>query len=74
MGRDDMAVLEAKNLVVEPTARLASAKAAEIFRAVVNEAVDQRELCRVALSGGSTPRIAYHQLAQQAMTDGLAYY
>ena len=68
-----MAVIEAKNIVVESTAQQASARAAEIFRTIVKEVTSQRDLCRVALSGGSTPRAAYHHLASQVMTDGLPW-
>ena len=66
-------MMDSKKIIEEPTAEKAAAKAAEIFRTIVGRAVADHGACRVALSGGSTPRATYHELADHATTDGVPW-
>ncbi len=68
-----MTMTDTKKIIVEPTAVKAAAKAAEIFKAIVGQAVADSGACRISLSGGSTPRTTYHELANHAITDGVPW-
>jgi len=55
-------------VLVEPSAEQATVQAAELFKIIICEAVDQRGLCSVALAGGTTPHALYQELAQASVT------
>lgn len=60
---------ENKTISVEKSPESAAAKAAEIFRKTIRESVQQHERCAVALAGGTTPRLMYQRLADEAVVD-----
>ncbi len=62
-------MIESKRIVVEKSPELAAGKAAETFKSILSEAVAKRGICRLALSGGTTPRSMYHTLADHVVID-----
>jgi 6-phosphogluconolactonase len=64
---------ESKRIVVEKSPEAAAAKAAEVFKSIVSQAVAQRGICHLALSGGTTPRSMYTHLAKHALTDNVPW-
>lgn len=62
-------MIESKRMIVEKTPELAAAKATDIFKSIVLETLEQRDVCHVALSGGTTPRSMYHHLADHVLSD-----
>lgn len=62
-------MIETKRIIVEKTPEQAAAKAADIFKSIVVETLEQRSACHVALSGGTTPRSMYHHLADHSLGD-----
>ncbi len=61
-------------MIVESTPQAAAEKAAELCRRVVVGAVEQRGVCHLALSGGSTPRPMYQQLADRVFGDPYVHW
>ncbi len=56
-------------VIVEPSAEEATRFAAELVKTIICEAVSNEEkLCRVALSGGTTPHGLYQMLAKAAVS------
>lgn len=53
-------------VIVERTAELATAAAADLFKTIVCEAVGRRLSVHVALAGGTTPHALYQKLAADA--------
>ncbi|MBN1555302.1 MAG: 6-phosphogluconolactonase [Phycisphaerae bacterium] len=66
-------MIETKRMIVEPTPEQAAAKAADIFKSIVLETLRQRDVCHLALSGGTTPRSMYHHLANRALGDNVPW-
>ncbi len=62
-------MIETKRIIVEKTPEYAAAKAADIFKSIVMETLGMRDVCHLALSGGTTPRSMYHYLANHALGD-----
>jgi 6-phosphogluconolactonase len=60
---------ETQQIIVEKSPLNAAARAAEVFKSIVSEAVSQRGVCYLALSGGTTPRATYSSLAEIAICD-----
>lgn len=60
---------ETKQISVQKSAEAAAAKAAELFRETIRQAVQQRGRCAIALAGGTTPRLMYQRLADEAVVD-----
>lgn len=60
-------------LLVENSASEATSLAAELFKSMVCEAVSDRGLCNIALSGGTTPHELYQVLAESCATDELPW-
>ncbi len=60
-------------VIVEKTSEQATAVAAELFKAVVCEAVGERDCCRLALSGGTTPHALYKKLADDAISSAMPW-
>ena len=54
-------------VIVESLASHAIAKAAQLVRTIVTEAVQQRKTCSIALAGGTTPHSLYKHLAGEAI-------
>ena len=52
-------------VVVEATAEAATRFVSTLFKTIICESVDQRGVCRIALSGGTTPHALYQQLAAE---------
>jgi 6-phosphogluconolactonase len=59
------------DLVVRGSARTAAREAADRFVTILADAIDQRGIARVALSGGSTCKLVYPQLLPRAQREGL---
>jgi 6-phosphogluconolactonase len=55
-----------RKVVVEKTAEDATAFAVGMFKAIVCETVGKKDLCQIALAGGTTPHALYQLLAQGA--------
>lgn len=64
---------DTKRIVREASPEQAAVRATEIFKSIVQEAVGQRGVCHVALSGGTTPRSMYHHLAEHALGDNVPW-
>jgi len=62
-------MIESKRMIVEKSPEQAAAKATDIFKSIVLETLEQRDVCNLALSGGTTPRSMYHHLADHALGD-----
>jgi len=54
-------------VIVESLASHAIAKAAQLVRTIVTDAVQQRKTCSIALAGGTTPHSLYKHLAGEAI-------
>ncbi len=55
-------------MCIEPTAEQAIVLAGDMTKTIICEAVGQRGVCHVALSGGTTPQPMYQYLARSATT------
>ena len=62
--RDPMAT--SPKMCIEPTVEQAIVLAGEMTKTIICEAVGQRGVCHVALSGGTTPQPMYQYLARSA--------
>ncbi|MFA6135579.1 MAG: 6-phosphogluconolactonase [Phycisphaerae bacterium] len=60
-------------MIIERTADEATAIAADLFKCIACETVGQRDNCRVALAGGTTPHALYQLLAKGATTDAVPW-
>lgn len=65
---------DTRKVMVEPTADEANRVAGELFKCIVCEAVGQRQVCRVALAGGTTPHTLYQRLADQATVGDVPWW
>ena len=69
-----MAQNETRKVLIEDSADQATNVAAELFRCIVCETVGQRDICRVALAGGTTPHSLYQRLADSAALGDVPWY
>ncbi|MDY6913793.1 MAG: 6-phosphogluconolactonase [Planctomycetota bacterium] len=63
-----------RQVLVQRTAAQAEVLVAELLESIVCEAVGRRNICHLALAGGTTPRALYQQLAQRAMTTAVPWH
>ena len=63
-----------RRVLVQQTAAQAEVLVAELMESIVCEAVGQRDICHLALAGGTTPRALYQQLARRAMTTAMPWH
>ncbi len=54
---------ESAEIIVMPSADQATTKAAELFKQTICNAVSERQMCNIALAGGTTPHDLYQKLA-----------
>ena len=64
---------ESRNIIVESTPADAAARGVKLFKTIASQAVAQREVCHVALAGGTTPHIMYRLLADEATIDDVPW-
>ncbi|MBN1941875.1 MAG: 6-phosphogluconolactonase [Phycisphaerae bacterium] len=64
---------ESKQIYRESSPEQAAVRATDIFKTIVRESVAQRQVCHLALSGGTTPRSMYHHLADHALGDNVPW-
>jgi len=63
----------ARTVIVKDDEQQVTAAAAELFKSIVNQAVEQRGICRVALAGGTTPHALYQDLARRAISQDVPW-
>lgn len=64
---------KARAIFVEESQHAAACKAVEIVEAAIHEAVNSRDVCHIALAGGTTPIPAYQILAARSMTGSIPW-
>ncbi len=62
-----------QQVLVEKTSSDATDLVAELFETIVCEATAERNVCRIALAGGTTPHELYEKLAAKAVTSVLPW-
>ncbi len=65
--------LTPQQVLIEKTSSEATALAAELFETIVCESVAERNVCRIALAGGTTPYELYEKLADRVVTSALPW-
>jgi 6-phosphogluconolactonase len=63
----------ARNVVVKASAKQATRYVSDLFTSVIRQSVDATGLCRVALSGGTTPYALYQILGAEGMIDNVPW-
>ena len=64
---------ESRNIIVESSPADAAARGVKLFKTIASQAVEQREVCHVALAGGTTPHTMYRLLANEATIDDVPW-
>lgn len=64
---------KARQIFIEDSQQAAACKAVEVIESIVHEAVNSRDVCNVALAGGTTPIPTYQLLATRAMTGSIPW-
>jgi len=60
-------------VLVHETAAEAMAEAAKLFKTLACEAIGERDVCRVALAGGTTPHALYQSLAEEGVREQMPW-
>ncbi|HPS52308.1 MAG TPA: 6-phosphogluconolactonase [Phycisphaerae bacterium] len=64
---------KARTIFIEDSQQAAACRAVEVIESVVHESVASRDVCNIALAGGTTPIPAYQVLATRAMTGSIPW-